>query len=227
MRLSVMWSPTRQGRRLPRSNGRNPGQTSPADAAQKVEQAAGSAPAASKTARVLEETARAIATPDPRQREVVSEAAQEVLNPEQQGAAPTVENPRQREFLRRAVLKRLKPLDAVDADFFIKVNHLPHTRFLNAVFYGLTLAFQGGAPWYIVMGLVAWRKRGSADTLFREAALPMAACQFYGGASHQALFQTPPPVHHDHSCHRHWQEAWFVFVPFRAFGRGLRRARGC
>jgi membrane-associated phospholipid phosphatase len=155
-----------------------PRKPAPADAAQKVVKAAGSAPGASKTARVLVETARAVATPDPRQREVVSEAAQEVLNPEQQGAATTVESPRQREFLRRAVLKRLKPLDAVDADFFIKVNHLPHTRFLNAIFYGLTLAFQGGAPWYIVMVLVAWRKRGSGGALFREAALPMAAASF-------------------------------------------------
>ncbi len=147
----------------------------PAEAARKVEQAAKTAPETQKPQKVLEEIARALATPDARQREVVPEAAQEVLNPEQQGAAPTVANPRQREFLRRAVLKRLKSLDALDANLFLKVKHLPHTRLLNAVFYGLTLALQGGAPWHVVMGMAALGKRGNASGLFREAAVPMAA----------------------------------------------------
>jgi membrane-associated phospholipid phosphatase len=144
------------------------------DAASKVEQAARTAPESQKTERVLEETARAVATPAARQREVVSEAAQEVLNPEQQGAPSTVTNQRARQFLRRAVLKRLKPLDALDADLFLLVNHLPHTRFLNSVFYGLTMAFKGGAAWFVLLGLLGYRRRETRSALFREAALPMA-----------------------------------------------------
>ncbi len=147
--------------------------TSPAQAAQKIERAAKTAPPDQKPQRVLEETARALTTPDTRQREVVSEAAQEVLNPEQQGMPPTVANPRQRQLLRQAVLKRLKPLDAVDADLFLKVNHLPHTRLLNLLFYGITMAYKGGAAWYVTMILAGLRKPRNASSLLRETAVPM------------------------------------------------------
>ncbi len=145
----------------------------PAQAARKVERAAKSAPGSKATERVLEETARAVTTTDAHQREVVSEAVQEVLNPEQQGTPPTVANPRQREFLRRAVLKRLKPLDAADADVFLAVNHLPHTRLLNTLFYGLTMAYKGGAAWYITMLLAGLRHRRDASSILRDVAIPM------------------------------------------------------
>ncbi len=151
-----------------------PKEASPAQAAKKIQQAAKTAPPAQRPQKVLEETARALASPDTRQREVVGEAAQEVLNPEQQGMPPSVANPRQRELLRRAVLKRLKPLDAADADLFLKVNHLPHTRALNLLFYGITMAFKGGAAWYITMLLAGLSKRRNAYPLLREAAIPMA-----------------------------------------------------
>src|SRR5687767_2406100 len=62
----------------------------PASAARKVEKAAKTAPDEKKTEKVLKTTASVLASADKHQREVVSEAVQEVLNPEQQGAAPTV-----------------------------------------------------------------------------------------------------------------------------------------
>jgi undecaprenyl-diphosphatase len=151
-----------------------PNKGSPAEAAQKVQEAARTAADGQKPARVLEETARAVTTQDARQREAVSQAAQEVLNPEQQGAAPTAVSPRQRAYLRQAVLKRLKPWDAVDANLFIIVNHLPHTRVLNTLFYGLTMAYMGGAAWYLTMGLAALRDHSEARTILREVAIPMA-----------------------------------------------------
>ncbi len=151
-----------------------PKKSSPAQAAAEVEHAAKTAPPSRKTEKVLEETARVLASPDPRQREVVSEAVQEVLNPEQQGAPPTVTNPRARQYLRRALLKRLKPLDAVDADLFLVVNHLPHTRLLNTLFYSLTMAYKGGAAWYVTMALASARKHTSAGSMVRELVLPMA-----------------------------------------------------
>ena len=146
----------------------------PAQAAEKVDRAAHETPGSRRPERVLEETARAVSTPDARQRELVSQAAQEVLNPEQQGAPPSVTSPRQREFLRQAVLKRLKPLDALDADLFLKVNHLPHTRLLNSLFYGLTMVYTGGAAWYVTMAVNALREPRRAGSLLREAAIPMA-----------------------------------------------------
>jgi undecaprenyl-diphosphatase len=150
-----------------------PPPATPANAAQDVKEAGESAPESKKTEKVLDATARALTTADKRQREVISEAVQEVLNPEQQGAAPTVENPQQREYLRGAVLNRLKPIDALDANLFLLVNHLPHTRLLNDLFYGLTFIFQGGTAWYVTMGIAALRKRRIAPEIVREVALPL------------------------------------------------------
>ncbi|HSL42282.1 MAG TPA: phosphatase PAP2 family protein [Anaerolineales bacterium] len=150
-----------------------PPASTPASAAREVEQAAKTAPESKKTEEVLNATAHAIATPDKRQREVVSEAVQEVLNPEQQGAAPTVENEQKREYLRQAVLRRLKPLDALDANLFLAVNHLPHTRPLNTIFYGLTVIFNGGAAWYAALAILALRNRRRIGELIREVAMPL------------------------------------------------------
>ena len=148
-------------------------QTSTTAAAQKVEKVADTAPESKKTEKVLKATAQVLTSPDKRQREIVSEVAQEVLNPEQQGAPPTVENARQREYLREAVLHRLKPLDALDANLFLHVNHLPHTPFFNALFYTLTVIFNGGAAWYAVMGLSLLFKRHRLKELFRDVAIPL------------------------------------------------------
>lgn len=144
-----------------------------ASAARQVEKAAKQAPKGKKTEQVLETTARVLTTPDKRQREVVAEAVQEVLNPEQQGAPPTVESAGQREYLREAVLKRLKPLDALDANLFLAVNHLPHTRLLNRLFYGFTLAFNGGTAWYITALITLLFKQQRIREMLRDVALPL------------------------------------------------------
>ncbi|HKY55219.1 MAG TPA: hypothetical protein VJM08_12970, partial [Anaerolineales bacterium] len=138
-----------------------PATATPASAARQVEKAAEQAPKGKKTEEVLETTARVLTSPDKRQREVISEAVQEVLNPEQQGAPPTVADAQQREYLREAVLKRLKPLDALDANLFLAVNHLPHTHYLNTFFYTLTVIFNGGAAWLVTSALaVLFKRRG-------------------------------------------------------------------
>jgi membrane-associated phospholipid phosphatase len=152
-----------------------PPATTPAAAAKQVEKAAQKAPESKKTEKVLDATAHVLATPDKRQREVVSEAVQEVLNPQQQGAVPTVVDEQKREYLREAVLRRLKPVDALDANLFLLVNHLPHTRLLNNLFYGITVAFNGGAVWYLALAVAAlWNRRKTGEIL-REVALPLTA----------------------------------------------------
>jgi membrane-associated phospholipid phosphatase len=145
----------------------------PKETAQKVEKAAETAPKGKRVEKALETTAQVLATPDKRQREAVSEAVQEVLNPEQQGAVPTVDNVQQRHYLRNAVLKRLKPVDALDANLFLLVNHLPHTRPLNTLFYGITLAFNGGAAWYAEMAVTVLRKRRAFRDMLWEVAVPL------------------------------------------------------
>lgn len=146
---------------------------SPAQAAQKVEAKVEAAPEEKKTEKAIKETAKVLAAAEGREKEVISEAAQEVMNPEQQGATPTVTDERQREYLRNAVLKRLKPLDAVDANLFIAINHLPHTHLLNGFFYTLTTMFNVVGPWYGEMGIMALRDRKNAKHVFRESILPL------------------------------------------------------
>jgi undecaprenyl-diphosphatase len=150
-----------------------PATTTPASAARQVERAARTAAKSKKTESVLDATARVLTTPDKRPREVVSEAVQEVLNPEQQGAPATVTNQQQREYLRDAVLRRLKPLDALDANLFLAVNHLSHTRLLNTLFYDITLAFNGGATWYIASAIAVLFKRREVKEMLRDVAVPL------------------------------------------------------
>jgi len=150
-----------------------PAIATPAQAAQKVEQAVESAPESQKTEKVIKETAKVVVAAEGREKEVISEAVQEVLNPEQQGATPTVTNVEQREYLRQAVLRRLKPVDALDANLFLAINHLPHTRLLNGFFYTLTTIFNVVAPWYGEMGIMALHDRKQAKDVFRESFLPL------------------------------------------------------
>ena len=145
----------------------------PASAARQVEKAAQTSPDGKKTEKVLKETARVLASGDKHQREVISEAAQEVLNPQQQGASATVANEQEREYLRQAVLKRLKPVDALDANLFLFVNHLPHTSFLNKIFYSLTVVFNGGIFWYVTLAIAALRKPRRIGKYLREIAIPL------------------------------------------------------
>lgn len=153
-------------------NSQSPVKT-PAKAAQKVQKAAESASDTEQTKKVIETTAKVLAAADRRPREAVSEAVQEVITPEQQGAAPTVRTEREREYLQNAVLKRLKPLDALDARIFLAINHLPHTHLLNGFFYSLTLAFQAIIPWYGEMGLAILRDRKRAKKVIRENIVPL------------------------------------------------------
>ncbi|MFT3894555.1 MAG: phosphatase PAP2 family protein [Anaerolineales bacterium] len=146
---------------------------SPAKAAQKVKAVEQSAPESKQPEKVIAKTAEVVATSKGRAQEAVAEAVQEAMNPEQQGAAPTVEDARRREYLRTAVLKRLKPVDALDANIFLAINHLPHTRLLNGFFYSLTLAFQAVTPWFIEAGVAALRHRRHAKSILREVALPL------------------------------------------------------
>lgn len=144
-----------------------------AEAAEQVKAAGEAAPPGEKAPTVLTETARTIAATNGHEREVVAQATQEILNPKQQGATDPARE-QQREYLRRALLKRLKPLDALDANLFLAINHLPHTRLLNGFFYMLTLLFTGGTAWYALMGAVSMRRQRLGWRLVREAALPLA-----------------------------------------------------
>jgi membrane-associated phospholipid phosphatase len=152
---------------------KEPPPPTPAAAAEQVKAVADIAPSGEKAESVLAETARVIASTEGHEREVVAQAAQEVLNPEQQGATAAPQE-QEREYLRRALLKKLKPVDAIDAELFLRINHLPHTQRSNRFFYFLTYIFTGGVAWFVFMGLLWIVNRRLGWRIIRESALSLA-----------------------------------------------------
>lgn len=139
-------------------------------AAQAVQATAQAAASTEKTSEVIATTVEKIAGAQGRDREALAQAAQEVLNPEQQGAAET----RPRRLLREAFIKRMKPYDAIDARLYLAINHLPHNRFLNGFFYTITFLFKGGAAWYGLLALLVLRNPKRGWPVARQIAVPLA-----------------------------------------------------
>jgi undecaprenyl-diphosphatase len=140
-----------------------------------VKEAADTAPAGLKPELVIAEAARATEQAKGPAKEAAAEAVQEVLNPQQQGV-PEKDGGRigwRRRLLQQAQLRRLKPLDALDARVYLAINHLPHNRVLNSFFYFFTFVFNGGWAWYVLLAsLMAAERRPNVKQL-RNLALPL------------------------------------------------------
>lgn len=79
----------------------------------------------------------------------VTQAVEDVLAPKvttEQPYGPGIVG-RSRELLQEAVLKRMTPLQSLDARAFLTINHLPHNAVTNALMYGLTIVATGGGIW--------------------------------------------------------------------------------
>jgi len=142
-------------------------------AARTVKQAERAAPAEAKPAAVLAETARVIEAAEGKDKEALAEAAQEALSPEQQGGTPPRWYDQQREWLRQALFRRLAPLEKLDAELFLRINHLPHSRLSNGLFYFLTFIFGGGVAWMLLLGADMLRRRTWDRLMFRGTVLPL------------------------------------------------------
>src|SRR5205823_11529806 len=106
--------------------------------------------------------ARAVA--DTPEAPVVVDAAQEALGVA--GAPTTPAAARGRHYLREAVLRRMGPLQALDARLFLAVNRLPHPPWLNRLLYALSLLATGGWVWVLAVLIARGRGvRGSRRTL--------------------------------------------------------------
>ncbi len=145
-----------------------------AESSRRIEQAANSASPGEKAANGIAQAAKEITASSGREKTALAEATQQTLNPNQQGA-PENGHPKQREYLRQAVLKRMKPLDALDAQIFLAINHLPHTRWLNGFFRFITLIFTGGLSWYLIMLLAILFDPRKGTRLVHHTVLPLSA----------------------------------------------------
>src|SRR5689334_4354136 len=99
------------------------------DPAQAI-QAAANTPGSDKAPATLIEAAKQVAGSSGETREALEQALQAATNPEQQGATePETQQPL--ELLRAAILKQMKPYQAIDARLYLAINHLPHTPLTN------------------------------------------------------------------------------------------------
>lgn len=104
-----------------------------------------------KTAEILLEASRQVASSSGEAREALEQAYQQAANPEQQGNVdPELKS--SLDILRAELLKRLRPWQAVDARLFLTINHLPHPRIINRLMYLLTVIMTGGGGW--IVGLI-------------------------------------------------------------------------
>lgn len=125
----------------------------PADAkaaAQTIQQAA-DAPADVRPQAVIAQTAAEIAAADEEDEEALARGVQRAVSPEVFAVQPPA-NEEERRLLQKALLRRLKPLNAADAAVFLTVNRMPHPPALNSFMYGLTTIMNRGDGW--VLGLI-------------------------------------------------------------------------
>ncbi len=139
------------------------------DPAQAIAAAAPTTSGAQKATATLVEAAKQVAASDGETREALETALQAATNPEQLGqAAP--ESTESLDLLREAILKQMKPYQALDARLFLAVNHLPHTPLTNKFMYFLTTIMNGGFGW--IVGLFAAAlldKKGGRRVLLQVA----------------------------------------------------------
>jgi len=144
-----------------------------AEKSQRIQQAVNNAPPDEKAATGIAQAAKEITASSGRERAALSEATHESLNPDREGM-PNAATPKQHEYLRQAVLKRMKPFDALDARLFLSINHLPHNRWLNGFFYFFTVSFKAGLGWYVIMTLAPIVDRRRGIRAIRNTILPLA-----------------------------------------------------
>jgi undecaprenyl-diphosphatase len=163
-----------------------------AESSRRIEQAANAAAPGEKAANGIAQAAKEITASPGRERATLAEATQETFNPEQQGEAVAA-HPKQREYLQQAVLKRMKPLDALDAELFLAVNHLPRDRWLNGFFRLFTLTFSGGLGWYGIMALAILVDPRRGIRAVRHTILPLSVASILVEYPIKAFFRRGRP----------------------------------
>ena len=123
------------------------------DPAQAI-QAAASTPGDQKAPATLIEAAKQVAGSSGETREALEQALQAATNPEQHGVTEAATR-EPLELLRAAILKQMKPYQAVDARLYLAINHLPHTPLTNSLMYLVTTIMNGGFGWVLGLTLAA------------------------------------------------------------------------
>jgi membrane-associated phospholipid phosphatase len=123
----------------------------PASPARAVEQASATPSPETAVASVLTTAAAEVVAPTPEAPEVLA-AAQQVLRSDTR-VSPGAE--RGRRLLKSAVLRRMGPLQSLDARLYLAINEAPHPGWLDSLAYALAIITIGGWVW-VVGTLVAY-----------------------------------------------------------------------
>ena len=161
-----------------------------AESSWRIEKASHHADPGERVAYGIAQTAKEIASSSGREQVILAEAAQETLNPEQVGEH---RHPKQREYLRQAVLKRMKPWGALDAQLFLVVNHLPHNRWLNGFFRFFTYTFKAGIGWYVILALSTLFNSSKGLRAVRSSILPLSVASMLVEYPIKAFFHRRRP----------------------------------
>src|SRR5262249_19023283 len=141
------------------------------DPAQAI-QAAASTPGSEKAPVTLVEAAKQVAGSSGETREALEQALQEVTNPEQRGATEA-ETQEPLDMLRTAILKQMKPYQAIDVQLFLVVNHIPHTPLTNWLMYFVTTIMTGGFGWVLGLLIIARSNRKRGRRALRQIIPPL------------------------------------------------------
>jgi undecaprenyl-diphosphatase len=111
-------------------------------------------PRLQKLEATLIEAARQIARGEGETRAALEEAVQEAVNPEQRGIEKRA-TAEPRDWLLRSVIKRMGPIQKLDARVFLAINKLPHTSTTNRAMVKITSLMNGGSGWVGLLILAA------------------------------------------------------------------------
>lgn len=124
------------------------------DGVDRIERAAETPAADTAVAHVLERAAEQAVAPTPAAPAVV-EAAQETLTPT---APVSPRAQRGRRLLKAAALRRMGPLQALDARLYLEINESPHPGWLDSLAWVVAIVTMGGWIW-VIGTLVAYLLR--------------------------------------------------------------------
>jgi undecaprenyl-diphosphatase len=129
------------------------GSADPVEQAETIEAAVDSATSKNRAAAALATAAVQVASAPVDKREPLDEGIHQAGGPAAAEQRPDVE--RGRDLLRKELISRLKPLDAIDATLFIEVNHLPHPKLLDRLISSFSWFMTGGHAWILFIAASA------------------------------------------------------------------------
>lgn len=166
----------------------------PGAAVQDVEQATATPGRAGETAAVLNATAAQAVAPTG-EADAVLQGAQEAVGTATRpdAAAPPPAARRGRDLLRRAVFKRMGPIQAVDAGLFLRVNDLPHRPWIDRLLVPITLVTTGGWVWTLLGLVFASRSPRMRQRVVREVLPSIAVATWLVEHPMKAYFRRTRP----------------------------------